>query len=158
MVLCKRFMWDLAVGNTNYSRRLKTKVKQIFQKKSQNRHPSCFCIWSLVLQKKLEGRINWINPSWNWCRRSNSNSKKNITAAGYFMSNSISLFLTRPRGQAMEMANDWFASGFFKTRNIIFHRERSEKPAKSLFYGDKKYYNLFLIIFQSLIVDCIDQH
>ena len=34
MVLCKRFMWDLAVGNTNYSRRLKTKVKQIFPKKN----------------------------------------------------------------------------------------------------------------------------
>ena len=64
------------------------------------------------------------------------------------MSNSISLFLTRPRGQAMEMANDWFASSLFKTKRISFHKEMSEKHAKSpglkdglrLFYGDK---NLF---------------
>ena len=46
-----------------------------------NRHPSCFCIWSLLPQKKAERGINWRNPSSNWCSREDPAQKKNITAA-----------------------------------------------------------------------------
>ena len=72
MVLCKRLQLELQIT------------------------PSCFCIWSLFPQKKLARRINWINPSWNWCTTTarflplQVRTEKYHGAAGYLTSNSIS--------------------------------------------------------------------